>query len=316
MSENRPLIRAREVSLDDLKNLANQARLFAVVDACNVPLAPKKVLELGEQKAISLYRGSAEEEFWEVAPYLMTVDESVLQWLLVNSQSEGWGIFMASKSELEVVRGHLRRFLKVQTPRGEIWHFRFYDPRVLQFFLPICSAAELRVFFGPVSAFGVAGPKLQGLKFWQETTDWTSYQADPRSLTGMSPYFRIRREQEKEFEKYAEQVFLKETVVYVKEQHADKVAGLSDDTIAERVRSGTARARSYGLRREGSILFFLALMFDIAPNFDEQPGIRRALIHGEGSADARMDELLDNTSDEDWDQAEESYDGRKWKATA
>jgi hypothetical protein len=31
--------------------------------------------------------------------------------------------------------------------------FRFYDPRVLRAFLPVCKSSELVQFFGPVAAF-------------------------------------------------------------------------------------------------------------------------------------------------------------------
>ena len=308
-----PKVRERKVSPEELQRLARSGHLYAVVDACNVPMVPKKVLELGEQRAVSLYRGSAEEELWEVAPYLMKVDPPAIEWLKFNGLKEGWGIFIASKSPLEALRIHLRHFLRVQSPRGEVWRFRFYDPRVIQFFLPICSPVELRAFFGPVMAYGFAEPELKGATFWQEATDWNSMQTSLPRLE-MHPYFRIRPEQEKEFEKYADLVFLRETVLYVKEQHANKVEGLSDDIIAQRVKAAIDRAKSFGLRLEGSILFFVALMFDIAPNFYEQPGIYKALTTGESSPDLRMDELLDNTSDDDWDQAEDGYDEEKWQA--
>jgi hypothetical protein len=32
-------------------------------------------------------------------------------------------------------------------------YFRFYDPRVLQAFLPTCTAEQLNGFFGPISRF-------------------------------------------------------------------------------------------------------------------------------------------------------------------
>jgi hypothetical protein len=31
--------------------------------------------------------------------------------------------------------------------------FRFYDPRVLRRFLPLCTSDELRRFFGPIESF-------------------------------------------------------------------------------------------------------------------------------------------------------------------
>ena len=44
----------------------------------------------------------------------------------------------------------------VESPTGQPWYFRYYDPRVLPKFIENATEAELDRFFGPVvSAFGV-----------------------------------------------------------------------------------------------------------------------------------------------------------------
>jgi hypothetical protein len=54
---------------------------------------------------------------------------------------------------LDVVRRHLRRFLRVTDERGKQLLFRYYDPRVLRIYLPTCTTAELETFFGPLVRF-------------------------------------------------------------------------------------------------------------------------------------------------------------------
>ena len=61
------------------------------------------------------------------------------------------------------MRTHFRRFLLVEAPDGDSWYFRFYDPRVLERFLPTCDAAQLTDFFGPVSAYGWTDPGSYGV---------------------------------------------------------------------------------------------------------------------------------------------------------
>ncbi len=39
----------------------------------------------------------------------------------------------------------------MQREGGGTLLFRYYDPRVLRIFLPTCTPAELREFFGPLS---------------------------------------------------------------------------------------------------------------------------------------------------------------------
>ena len=42
-----------------------------------------------------------------------------------------------------------------QGPDDEALYFRFYDPRVLESFLPTCSEEQLDEFFGSLTALGV-----------------------------------------------------------------------------------------------------------------------------------------------------------------
>jgi len=41
----------------------------------------------------------------------------------------------------------------VKTEAGQEMYFRFYDPRVLRAFLPVCTPQEAKEFFGPVRSF-------------------------------------------------------------------------------------------------------------------------------------------------------------------
>jgi hypothetical protein len=51
----------------------------------------------------------------------------------------------------------------VENPDGKEVFFRFYDPRILRRFLPVCTPAETRQFFGPVMQFWVEDEKPEFL---------------------------------------------------------------------------------------------------------------------------------------------------------
>lgn len=149
------LLSVRAAPLDELRALAEAGRLYAVLDACDTPSVPAMAREVGEARAVSLYRGSAEEEYWAIAPYLFAVDGALLDWIVETLWAEPFGIFAVADTDLEAVRRHFRRFLRVKSPEGEDWYFRFYDPRVLKTYLRSCTRSELSEFFGPVSLFGM-----------------------------------------------------------------------------------------------------------------------------------------------------------------
>ena len=151
---SRSLVSAETVPLSDLQKLASRGQLYAILDACDAPAVPPKVKELGEENGVSLYRGEAEEDYWAIAPYLVRVDGSVLDWIVTALWEQPWGIFVVAEADLETLRTHFRKFLTAQMPDREKVYFRFYDPRVIQQFLPTCNDAELSEFFGPVQKFG------------------------------------------------------------------------------------------------------------------------------------------------------------------
>lgn len=150
-------LRTLPITEGDLRQLAVEQRLYAVLDACDAPAIQAKVGELGSPRALCLYRGELAPEILEVAPYLVRLDEALLQWLVEAVWSEPWGIFVVAKLEPEAVRKHLRRFLIVKNEIGESMYFRYYDRRVLPAFLGSCRGDELNTLFGPISAFGVGG---------------------------------------------------------------------------------------------------------------------------------------------------------------
>ena len=144
------------VTLEDLRQLASEKRLYAVLDACDAPAIQAKIGELSSPGALCLYRGEVAPEILEIAPYLVRLDETLLQWLVETVWSEPWGVFVATTLEPEAVRKHLRKFLMVKDEAGESMYFRYYDPRVLPTFLESCNRQELASFFGGMAAFGHA----------------------------------------------------------------------------------------------------------------------------------------------------------------
>lgn len=145
----------QEMSLDEMRTLVGgePGTVYAVLDACDEPRVPPQVNAWGPERAVSLYRGSAEYEYWAIAPYLVSVDDAALEWIIETLWDEPWGIFVITTDDLATVRKQLRRFLTVKDPEGNEVFFRFYDPRVLPTFLTTCTPHEAGQFFGPIERF-------------------------------------------------------------------------------------------------------------------------------------------------------------------
>lgn len=126
--------------------------LFGVLDACDEPKIPEKVALLGDEAAVSLYSGNAQRDNWAIAPYLVVVDEQLLDWMKIELGDDPWGLLISSRADLKILRAHLRKFLIVEDPLGNSLYFRYYDPRVLVTFLRTSNFDDVSKFFGPVDS--------------------------------------------------------------------------------------------------------------------------------------------------------------------
>lgn len=141
--------------------------VYAVLDGASAPLLVENLNEYKPEHCC-LYPGELRPDMAAVAPYLVRVEQGKEFTELVLREGWGahWGMFLESANDLRQLRDHFRRFHKVELPDQRTVIFRYYDPRVLRVFLPVCNQAELGLFFGPVQSFIVEGDAPEtGVRF-------------------------------------------------------------------------------------------------------------------------------------------------------
>lgn len=99
---------------------------------------------------------------------------------------------------------------------------------------------------------------------------------------------------------------------HVQDHCRDSVRDIDPLSLREMVENGLARARSHGLDDPKSLTAFVAIMFEIGPNFDEEPEIRAALADASVPMAERFDTLLARVSDAAWERAEAQRDSLAW----
>jgi hypothetical protein len=303
------VIKEEPTTLDQLHRFAKGGFLFALLDSTDQILVPYKAKLLGPSKAISLFSGTAKEQYWAIAPYLFQVDAEILEWLVAELWKEPWGIFALSKSNFEELRLHFKKFLLVQLPDGKVWFFRYYDPRILKTYLPVCQPWELQKFFGPVRAFATGGGKEEKPPVLQSAGRLAS-SSPPSQQEGM--YWRIRPEQHKEFDLTAEKSFVDRCIKFLQEKLPAQSNSLPPKILRERVEAGITHARSYGVTWQSSLLMFVTLMFEIGPNFDRHSSIQPLLRDKSRRPDVRIKHIVNNVSSEDWKRVSEQTNQSFW----
>ena len=78
------------------------------------------------------------------------------------------------------------------------------------------------------------------------------------------------------------------------------------------VKIGIERAKRHELERFEEIAAFVGVMFEIAPNFDEQEEIKMVLADTNFPASARFASLWERVSEEAWNTAEQEYNLNVW----
>jgi hypothetical protein len=121
-------------------------------------------LQTAKEEWACLYRGELEPDLAEVAPYLVKLRQQspLTDWILGEGWGRHWGIFAITPVGLEALRRHLRGFLRVKDSTGKILYFRYYDPRVLQVYLPTCRRDEIQTLYGPVRRYIAEDAKSGG----------------------------------------------------------------------------------------------------------------------------------------------------------
>lgn len=98
----------------------------------------------------------------------------------------------------------------------------------------------------------------------------------------------------------------------VRAANAERVEGYDADVLNSMIKTAIARARSHDISNAEDIAAYAAVMFEIAPNFDEQPDIKLVLADTTFPAAERFYQLFERVNDESWAEAEKRYDELVW----
>lgn len=123
----------------------------------------------------------------------------------------------------------------------------------------------------------------------------------------------IRQEQIDTLIKGSEEEWVEFLVRHVKEEFPEKTAERDDETLREMVRGGIRRAESHGFTIAEDQTAFISIMFEIAPNFDEQPAIKAVLDDEKIPPSDRFERLWSPlVTEEAWNEAEKNHDENAW----
>lgn len=134
--------------------------------------------------------------------------------------------------------------------------------------------------------------------------------------------FILRQSHQDAFQHQAEEYFVREVMTYLRENHSETIVklpsgeltvrALDNDGLRTMVISGIKKARCYGITWCSTIISFVVIMFEAAPNFDEEQQIQKILTTASVLPDRRIDLLWQQTEDGTWLRVSRNYQPESW----
>ena len=122
----------------------------------------------------------------------------------------------------------------------------------------------------------------------------------------------IRNSQMAVFDSGAEEQFVQRLMEYFRKSEPSAGPPVSDGTLQKMMETGVKRARSHGIDWEASIAAYIALMFQIAPNFDETTEFRQVLDDPSVPPNQRIDLIAHRVPQSAYVEAAKHYNLSAW----
>ncbi len=299
-------------SRETLQASSHAGELYALVDAFfEVPVPVEKVrLNLRDTDPL-FYDMIAWERVTYEPPYVVKLTPDALDWFLNSLSTERWGLFLSSKASLKEIAAHFQKFAIARGPDTNPYFLRFHDAAVLEILLHTWDPKERATFFGPVTAFALPDLDTVGVSF-EVNPLFGSKEKYPKLPSPEDCLVQLRDSQLKLCAEAIDRDLVKVLYWHLRNHHSRPVQFIDRGHLEARLKVAIRRARHYGLGTISDLAGYAALMFELAPNFDQHPSFRSVLEDPSLSGDTKMRKLSQTISDQEWSQAAALYDREYW----
>ncbi len=296
-------------SRETLTKLAMAGKLFALVDPFFESFAfePSRKLELKDTDPLFFEMIAWDKVTYE-PPRLVKIPIEGLSLVLDGLSTERWGIFVVSRYSISELAEHLQRFVIARGPDENPYFLRFHDASVLGVLLATWNEESIAKFFGPIDAFGLPDLDTLEVKMLESPVGMRSR----KSIRPEACLLDLQRAQLDECFLAIERDLIKVIYWHLRGHHSKAVQHLTRAQLEQRVETTVVRGRRYGFQTISDLAGFSALMFELAPNFDEHPSFQRILKDPELLPELKLRRLSQQISEKDWREALGQYDKLFW----
>ncbi len=297
-------------SREHLTKLAMAGKLFALIDPFfeNFNFDMSRKLELRDTDP-QFFEMIAWEKVTYEPPRLIRVPLEALSLMLDGLSTERWGVFVVSRYSLDELADHLQRFVIARGPDENPYFLRFHDASVLGVLLSTWDQDSVAKFFGPIDAFGLPDLETMEIRLMESPVGARSRKA----VRPEACLLDLGRSQLDHCSRAIERDLVKVIYWHLRNHHAKVIQHLTREELEARVEVTVARGRRYGFQTISDLAGYSALMFELAPNFDEHPAFKKILNDSSILPELKLRRLSQQISEKDWREALSLYDRLFWR---
>ncbi len=286
----------------ELAQYAREKKLFALIDPFfQIPFElPKRNLDIKDTDT-ELFEMIAWDKVYYQPPQLVEVNQEALDWLSYSLSTERWGIFIVSEAKLSQLGAHLQKFVITKGPEGSPYFLRFHDAAVLETLLRLWSDFEKNMFFGPIQTIGL--PNLDDLEVKMISLLKKSEAVRVSLDRPEDCLIQLSVDQLSQCREAIENDLVKLIYWHLRSYHSKVVQYIDKEVLHERIIHGLKCARQYQLATISDLAGFVALMFELAPNFDQHPSFAAVLSDTNLAPEQKMRRLSQVITDREWQEA-------------
>lgn len=297
-------------SRERLTKLAMAGKLYALIDPFfeNFAFEASRKLELRDTDP-QFFEMIAWEKVTYEPPRLIRVPLEALSLMLDGLSTERWGVFVVSRYSLDELANHLQRFVIARGPDENPYFLRFHDASVLGVLLSTWDHDSVAKFFGPIDSFGLPDLETMEVRLMESPVGSRSRKA----VRPEACLLDLGRSQLDHCSRAIERDLVKVIYWHLRNHHAKVIQHLTREELEARVNVTVARGRKYGFQTISDLAGYSALMFELAPNFDEHPAFKKILNDSSILPELKLRRLSQQISEKDWREALSLYDRLFWR---
>ncbi|MCP3899799.1 MAG: DUF4123 domain-containing protein [Desulfobacteraceae bacterium] len=261
----------------------------------------------------SLFHGTILQELRDQSPFLVQIELNQYRYLtyLLENHPEHF-IFIFSEHSLDTLYQHWQSLLTVYALDGNIALYKFYSPEILEPYIKACKPHEQALLLAYCNEVYLYNKQNQWNRCYQASDQ---EKIALREIKTVDPHLKtawweLKAHHFDFMSSITESALIENLGNHLLSHHMDALQPYKNKTFSQLISHGIERARYYGLETREELSFFLGMMFELSPDFDEHPKIQQWLLSK--NANTSVLDLVDQTPSIVWDSLINNSDSKAW----